>query len=733
MALDVAELGLSVNTGPVEKADTALDKFAASAKGAEGAAGKFEKGADGAARATDRLSIATKVGAAGFDFMKAAIIAAAAAAISFAAHATLDTFIDNTVEAQKVQAQLAAALKSTHGASGQTVDGLNAQAAALQKVTNFGDEAIGTAQSILLTFTKIGGEVFPQATVAVTNLAERLGGDLQGAAIQVGKALNDPILGVTALGRAGIQFTQSQKDMIKSLVEGGNQLGAQTIILKELETQFGGSAKAARDTLGGALLSLSNAFGDMFEISKQGSENLRVAIEHLIAVFQDPAVMAFVQMIGTALFNALSVLINVIADVVAAIPPIWDALSPLLPLLMLTFGPTVVGMLITLATAGFGAVMEAVVALFAVLAANPLVAFGVAVAALLSYLVDWDNLGKNLTLTWGAFVETIGKALDALGIANTLTSDGYKIQVDAVKAAQDLKDAGASSARRMYDGVDTGGESASKKMKDGVDQGGQSAAKHIKEAQDLAMARYLDLNGVAAQVLGDKLIEGGNYIYNQVTGSITKASEDGGSTIKQKMIEGGNGAAGAIGAAIAAAGTASASVINEATISVNQAAASAASALSSASTQMGLGFIPGGTSNEGAAAAQASIARHSSAADAVRRQRQQAAAAEAATRTAGGYHKSFDIQSYASGGDFTVGGSGGVDSQPVSFMATPGEHVSIDNKANANKDKGGVNLKNVVILDAREIVSAMATDAGQQVVVGMFRADPAKWRAILGV
>src|SRR6185295_7300572 len=71
------------------------------------------------------------------------------------------------------------------------------------------------------------------------------GQDAKTSSLQLGKALNDPIKGVTALSRAGVSFTQQQKDQIKALVESGNLLGAQKIILKEVGTEFGGAAAAA--------------------------------------------------------------------------------------------------------------------------------------------------------------------------------------------------------------------------------------------------------------------------------------------------------------------------------------------------------------------------------------------------------------------------------------------------------------------------------------------------------
>ncbi len=166
-------------------------------------------------------------------------------------------------------AQLNATLASTGQIAGKSSEDLQKMASQLQKVTTFGDEAIIKMQSLLLTFTNIRGDAFDNASMAVLNLASKMGGDLSSAALQVGKALNDPILGVTALSRVGIQFTDSQKEVIKQMVETNRVADAQKVILKELEVQFGGSAEAARNTLGGALKALSNAFGDLFEVNSE--------------------------------------------------------------------------------------------------------------------------------------------------------------------------------------------------------------------------------------------------------------------------------------------------------------------------------------------------------------------------------------------------------------------------------------------------------------------------------
>lgn len=180
--------------------------------------------------------------------------------------------------AQFAQAQLAAALKSTGGAAGLTASALNAQSAAMQRTTTFSDDAVTAMQSVLLTFTKVGGETFPRATKAIADLATRMGGDLQGAAVQVGKALNDPVQGITALTRVGVSFSEGQKEVIRNLVETNRLAEAQAMILAELETEFGGSAEAARDTLGGALKALGNAWGDLFEVSRESSAGIVSAL-----------------------------------------------------------------------------------------------------------------------------------------------------------------------------------------------------------------------------------------------------------------------------------------------------------------------------------------------------------------------------------------------------------------------------------------------------------------------
>ena len=166
----------------------------------------------------------------------------------------------------KAIAQVEAGLKSTGNQVGITSKQLQKMAADLQTKTLFGDEEIlknATAQ--LLTFTNIAGVQFKKTQEIALDLATRLDGDLKSASIMLGKALNDPVANLSALSRAGIQFSTDQKETIKSLVETNRLADAQTIILKELEKQYGGSAKAAAKAGLGPIKQLGMTLSDMSE------------------------------------------------------------------------------------------------------------------------------------------------------------------------------------------------------------------------------------------------------------------------------------------------------------------------------------------------------------------------------------------------------------------------------------------------------------------------------------
>jgi hypothetical protein len=143
-------------------------------------------------------------------------------------------------------------------------------------------ETIKMTQAKLLTFKNIAltaGEVggaFDRATTAAIDLGAAGFGEASQNAVQLGKALQDPIKGITALARSGVTFTASEKEKIKALVQSGQLLKAQDTLLKAIETQVGGTAAATvtdtfkiaaafghiRDEIGTLLLPIVERFAD---------------------------------------------------------------------------------------------------------------------------------------------------------------------------------------------------------------------------------------------------------------------------------------------------------------------------------------------------------------------------------------------------------------------------------------------------------------------------------------
>lgn len=164
-------------------------------------------------------------------------------------------------ESEQAAKKLDAVLLSTGGAAGVGGDEIRTLAADLQRVTNFEDDATISAAGVLATFKEIKGDTFKQAIVSAQDLSAVMGQDLQSSVVQIGKALNDPIKGVTALRRVGVSFTQEQLAQIKNLQTAGDLAGAQAIIMSELQSEFGGAAKAMADPL----TVLGNMIGDIAE------------------------------------------------------------------------------------------------------------------------------------------------------------------------------------------------------------------------------------------------------------------------------------------------------------------------------------------------------------------------------------------------------------------------------------------------------------------------------------
>jgi hypothetical protein len=162
--------------------------------------------------------------------------------------------LTEAIEAQKVSAATDAIIKSTGGAAKVSAENVAALSEALSVKVGVDDELIQTGANLLLTFKNVrneageGNKIFDKAVTLTQDLAAAGFGSVESASKTLGKALQDPVKGMTALSRAGVTFTDSQKKQIKALVASGDLLGAQRLILAEIESQVGGVGEATATT-----------------------------------------------------------------------------------------------------------------------------------------------------------------------------------------------------------------------------------------------------------------------------------------------------------------------------------------------------------------------------------------------------------------------------------------------------------------------------------------------------
>lgn len=251
-----------------------------------------------------------------------------------------------------------------------------AQAQALNK--GLDEDAIKNTQAKLLTFKELAatagdmGGMFDRATMAAMDLAAAGFGSAEGNAVALGKALNDPIQGMASLGRMGVQFTDEQKAMIEAMVTAGDMAGAQALMMKELETQVGGTAEATA----------TNA-----DKMSQSFANFQETLGLLVL----PAVEKLA-IVGADLMNWM-----------AENPVVVQALAIALGIL----------------AAAFVGVTIATWAMNTALLANPITWIIIGIMALIGAIIllamNWDSVVKWISTVWAGFVGWITPGIKAIG------------------------------------------------------------------------------------------------------------------------------------------------------------------------------------------------------------------------------------------------------------------------------------------------------------------------------
>jgi hypothetical protein len=343
-------------------------------------------------------------------------------------------------------AKVNAALSSTGGIAGRTLEELESGAKQLSSQVLFGRGQIMDAQSMLLTFTAIRGEIFDKTLPAITNFATRFKMDLPEAANTLGKALNDPLKGMTRLQRQGVVFSDAQKAVIQKFVETGQTAKAQQVILKELETEFGGLAEAMTKTDEGKIAMAKKQWGAIKLTIGEIVSKIEVAMIPVLG-----ALVKSIKAIGS-LFTSASVGAKIFRTVLLTVA---SALALYYTYQALVSGWTAI---VTAATWAWNAA----------LAANPIVWIIAAIIALIvTVMVLWDKFEGFRRVIGGVFGFIKQEIMTTVHVFQNFAKIVYDIFTgqfkkafeDGKKMVSDFKE---DVTKGMVDAVQKGADAAGK-------------------------------------------------------------------------------------------------------------------------------------------------------------------------------------------------------------------------------------------------------------------------------
>ena len=179
--------------------------------------------------------------------------------------------VQSLARIETINAQTAQTISSMGNAANISAVEVEGLAGKLESLTAIEAESIQEGANLLLTFGNIrnelgaGNDIFTQTTGIMVDMGVALKKGPVDTATMLGKALNDPIRGITALRKVGVSFTEQQLDQVKALQNTGDLMGAQKLILEELQKQYGGSGEAYAKTFTGQLELMGHELGTIGE------------------------------------------------------------------------------------------------------------------------------------------------------------------------------------------------------------------------------------------------------------------------------------------------------------------------------------------------------------------------------------------------------------------------------------------------------------------------------------
>ena len=223
--------------------------------------------------------------------------------------------------------QIASQTQVFGDATGQVTDRLIALAEANEMRIATDANVIKGVQAQLLSFKALSasadeaGGAFDRANAAVFDMAAAGMGSAESNAIALGKALEDPTKGITALSRTGTVFTDQQKEQIAAMQAAGDLAGAQELILTELESQYGGVAEATAD----ASEKMSLAFGNI-------KEQVGAALMPTFATLVE-GMTPVIETLGPVLAGVIEELSPVLQNLAGQLPGILKGFMPMIPVI----------------------------------------------------------------------------------------------------------------------------------------------------------------------------------------------------------------------------------------------------------------------------------------------------------------------------------------------------------------------------------------------------------------
>lgn len=546
--MDLAELGLKVDSAPVVDADKALDDFATSAGKAGDAADDFAKDTEKVGSATDKMADDLKQAEEGFNLL-AVGIGAAVAALGTGFIMGVTDAIGRLEEETKLLRQFDQVLQNTGNAANTTAEDFKSFADELQDSTGRAAEEILAVGANLASFG-FENEIFYSSIRLANDMSAAWGGDLRSSLEGLGRALDDPINGFAMLQKRGISLTETQAATVKQLVEANKEFEAQAFIIETLAEQVGGAAEAGFTGFAAAVNRISEAIEGFFESIVEGTGLIDILTFGL---------------------NSAATAINFVSDNLGTIAAL---LAPIGAAVAVAFGPTALAAITALTTAITGPLLAAIGTLTAALLANPL---GLLIAGVTAAIALFIRFREQLGLTdarlqaigevgarvfniivasveklYEAVAPTIGAIYDRLTAWGSYIIDvlspafvafkdvvvpifeeiwewidsiltGLEKILGIVPEVNDAKDKagtgdGGGGDPALPDKIKKahteGGESAAKKLREGVEKGGMTAAEALNKAQagtGKGFATALEkANASGAKKLSDGVTSGGD-------------------------------------------------------------------------------------------------------------------------------------------------------------------------------------------------------------------------------